>query len=489
MRHLFILLLSFLLCPFVDVYGQTEYESVTTGDSFLFSFIPGEADIQATYGNNAIEIERMSRKVWPAMDPLLDGEYHIMIVSHIYSETGSVSKTAVNTAMWRGNSVRRYLKNKYDIENKQISYYVDRSGEWGNSVHVYLLYYPMPDFANRQIFYSTDQSIQGITSSLKRYTEVPYIYVMNDPDLCAAGEVFAYVVVDNKADLPYQEGAMKAVLPPDKDVTKEKVVRQSHPAQPTKSLQSTPPAQKVVPVPAVVPTPIVETQKEAVLREEQKQEVLSTKTATSSVVPSEVSVSVKKEHPRYQLANLTVRTNLLPWATVAPSLSIGKHGAEMHTGSIMPNLELEYMFGSWGSVVVGGLYSRFSYKGNPNNLWGVSELSVEPRLWFVDDGCYRGFNVGVRMQYGNFNVRDNDPIGHGDTGQFFGIGAMLNYYQAIAGNFGMEAGFGFGSRMVFDGSTYHRDYDTQISETVENFSMTHFMVNFRIALVYRFGFK
>ena len=482
MRHLFILLLSFLLCPFVDVYGQTEDESVTTGDSFLFSFIPGEADIQATYGNNAIEIERMSRKVWPAIDPLLDGEFHILIVSHIYSETGSVSKTAVNTAMWRGNSVRRYLKNKYDLENNQISYYVDRSGEWGNSVHVYLLYYPMPEFANRQIFYSTDQSIKGITTSLRRYAEVPYIYVMNDPDLCAEGETFAYVVVDNKAELPYQAGAMKAVLPPVHKVSAEETVVESVQAERTER-----PAQKTVPV--VASAPVAETRKAV----EPKQEPRATKTATQEPVETQkqvvLSEPVKKLRPKYQLTNMTVRTNLLPWATVSPSLGVGKNGAEMKTGSIMPNIELEYMFGGWGSVVVGGLYSRFGYKGNPNNLWGVSEVSVEPRLWFVDDGSYRGFNVGIRLQYGNFNVRDNDPIGHGETGQFFSVGAMLNYYQAIAGNFGMEAGVGFGSRMVFDGSTYHRDYDTQVSETVEKFSMTHFMVNFRIALVYRFGFK
>lgn len=105
-----------------------------------------------------------------------------------------------------GNTVRKYLKNKYELDNKQISFYVDRSGEWGNSVHVYLLYFAMPEFANKQIFYSTDQSIPAISASLKRYTEVPYIYVLNDPDLCVDDEVFAYVVISNKADLPYEEG-------------------------------------------------------------------------------------------------------------------------------------------------------------------------------------------------------------------------------------------------------------------------------------------
>lgn len=334
----------------------------------------------------------------------------------------------------------------------------------GNSVHVYLLYFAMPEFANKQIFYSTDQSIPAISSSLKRYAEVPYIYVLNDPDLCVDDEVFAYVVIDGKADLPYEEGAMIPVAPPVQEkVIKAPVVSQPVRTEPEIAQQATV---------SVTPEPQV-----------------SERHSTGYQPRQEATRLVPKVYPTFQMTNLTVRTNLLPWFTVSPGLSVGKNGAELKTGSIMPNLELEYMFGGWGSVILGGTYSRFGYKGNPNNLWGVSALSLEPRLWFNDDGTYRGFNVGLQLKYGNFNVRDNDPLGHGETGQFFGIGVMLNYSQPISGNFAFEAGLGFGSRMIFDASTYMRDYETQVSETTENFSATHFMLNFRLALVYRFGFK
>lgn len=463
MRHSLIILFCFSFLSIFVAQGQSENEK-SKGDSFLFSFIPGEADIQATYENNSIEMERLNRKIWPVMNPLMDGEFHVLVVSHIYTETGAVSKTAVNTAMWRGNTVRKYLKNKYELDNKQISFYVDRSGEWGNSVHVYLLYFAMPEFANKQIFYSTDQSIPAISSSLKRYAEVPYIYVLNDPDLCVDDEVFAYVVIDGKADLPYEEGAMIPVAPPVQEkVSKAPVVSQPARTEPEIAQQATV---------SVTPEPQV-----------------SERQSTGHQPRQEATRFVPKVYPTFQMTNLTVRTNLLPWFTVSPGLSVGKNGAELKTGSIMPNLELEYMFGGWGSVILGGTYSRFGYKGNPNNLWGVSALSLEPRLWFNDDGTYRGFNVGLQLKYGNFNVRDNDPLGHGQTGQFFGIGVMLNYSQPISGNFAFEAGLGFGSRMIFDASTYMRDYETQVSETTENFSATHFMLNFRLALVYRFGFK
>ena len=184
-----------------------------------------------------------------------------------------------------------------------------------------------------------------------------------------------------------------------------------------------------------------------------------------------------------------MKTNLVPWATVSPGIAIGTDGAKVATGSFMPNLELEYAFAGWGSVAVGGTYSKFSYGDNPDNLWGVSALSLEPRLWFNDDGTYRGFNVGLRMQYGNFNVRDNKPyIGHGETGNFVGVSAMLNVVQPIYRNFAFEAGVGFGTRVVFDGYTYQRDYDLGVSEKVEKFSLTQFMINFRLSLLYRFGF-
>ena len=42
--------------------------------------------------------------------------------------------------------------------------------------------------------------------------------------------------------------------------------------------------------------------------------------------------------------------------------------------------------------------------------------------------------------------------------------------------------------MVFNASVYERDYTQQISQTIESYSQTNFMINLRLALVYRFGF-
>lgn len=486
MKYRFLLGIWIAFFVVMSAYGQIE-EETPMGESFLYSFMTGEAEIQATYGNNAIEIERLNQKVWPAITPLMDGEYHILIVSHIYSETGAVSKTAINTASWRANTVRRYLKNKYGLDNRHISFYVDRSGEWGNNVHVYLLYYPMPEFANRQILFSTDQSLQAISATLKRYPKPPYIYVMNDPELCEDGEPFAYVVNNNKADLPYMPGAMRPVVSPKNPEEAEVVQVQERRVQKRTSVQTKPKEEVNI---VVTTDPVVkrkvEAQPEPVVKYVQPEP--QSEPEPQYQYTREVVSKPKSNRPVYQPFNLTVKTNLVPWATVSPGVAIGTNGAKVHTGSFMPNLELEYAFAGWGSIALGGTYSKFSYDGNPDNLWGVSALSLEPRLWFNDDGSYTGFNVGLRMQYGNFNVRDNEPLGHGETGQFFAVGAMLNVVQPIYRNFAFEAGVGFGTRVAFDAYTYERDYVEQISQKVEKFSVTHFMINFRLSLLYRFGF-
>jgi hypothetical protein len=272
-------------------------------------------------------------------------------------------------------------------------------------------------------------------------------------------------VNNNKADLPYAAGAMRPVVAPQEEEETETVVVREQPKQTTVQPQPKKESQTVVAAaPAVVTEPVYQQQSYEVVRS-------------------------KSDYPKYRPFNLIVKTNLVPWATVSPGIAIGTDGAKVATGSFMPNLELEYAFAGWGSVALGGTYSKFSYGDNPDNLWGVSALSLEPRLWFNDDGTYRGFNVGLRMQYGNFNVRDNKPyIGHGETGNFVGVSAMLNVVQPIYRNFAFEAGVGFGTRVVFDGYTYQRDYDLGVSEKVEKFSLTQFMINFRLSLLYRFGF-
>ena len=63
MRLSILYLIGLIVCGWMPLFAQTNEDELPTGDSFLFSFMPGEADIQASYGNNAIEIERLNQPV------------------------------------------------------------------------------------------------------------------------------------------------------------------------------------------------------------------------------------------------------------------------------------------------------------------------------------------------------------------------------------------------------------------------------------------
>ena len=70
-------------------------------------------------------------------------------------------------------------------------------------------------------------------------------------------------------------------------------------------------------------------------------------------------VAVKAER---KAAYLAVKTNLLPWCTVVPSVRLGTGETKIEAGSFMPNLALECFFADRWSIAVSGMYSDFSYK-------------------------------------------------------------------------------------------------------------------------------
>ena len=108
-------------------------------------------------------------------------------------------------------------------------------------------------------------------------------------------EVFAYVVISNKADLPYEEGAMVPVAPPAQEkVRQTPVVSQPARTEPEITRQATV---------AVTPEP------QAPERQSTAYQPRQAETR---------AVTMEKVYPTFQMTNLTVRTNVLPWMTVPP---------------------------------------------------------------------------------------------------------------------------------------------------------------------------
>jgi hypothetical protein len=334
--------------------------------------------------------------------------------------------------------------------------------------------FPKPSAANNEVYFSSTQNINDINTALGKYSVSPYILMNNEPELSDDEEPFAYIVVDNNADIPYIADETNK-----KTTTVQNVRKETQ-----KPSQTTDPTEQVTESTPHVTKEIIYVTKETTPKEETKEETYN-EIPHSPRVPS---ISAPNRYSTFRISNVRIKTNILSWATVSPGISIGKNGADLNRGAVMPNLEVEYMFNDCASIVVGGTYSRSSYKGDQRNLWGVSALSLEPRLWFTEDGRHNGANVGLRLNWGNFNIRDNQPLGYGRTGQYFSASAMLNYTQTLPYNFFVEGGVGFGSRIAFDSTEYLKHYDENYSETLGKYDKTQFMINFQLCIGYKFGY-
>ena len=193
-------------------------------------------------------------------------------------------------------------------------------------------------------------------------------------------------------------------------------------------------------------------------------------------------------------AYLAIKTNLLPWCTVVPSVRLGTGETKIETGSFMPNLALEYFFADRWSIAVSGMYSDFSYKNKVRDHWSVSSFSIEPRVWPLRPGEFVWLNTGLFGEYGDFDIRGSaiDPdkdILYGRTGRFRTAGASVGCLILFGKGFCMEAGVRAGYRSVSEGKKYRYDKMDDKNYLETRFSSTGFMIGLNVCLVYRFQIR
>ena len=202
-------------------------------------------------------------------------------------------------------------------------------------------------------------------------------------------------------------------------------------------------------------------------------------------------VAVKAER---KAAYLAVKTNLLPWCTVVPSVRLGTGETKIEAGSFMPNLALEYFFADRWSIAVSGMYSDFSYKNKVRDHWSVSSFSIESRVWPLRPGEFVWLNTGLFGEYGDFDIRGSaiDPdkdILYGRTGRFRTAGASVGCLIPFGKGFCMEAGVRAGYRSVSEGKKYRYDKMDDKNYLETRFSSTGFMIGLNVSLVYRFQIR
>lgn len=451
-------------------------------ESFLFSFKENSDMFLADYGDNAYQLERMGRLLDASRNRLLKGNSHLLIVSHVDAYT-SEEESVINEASLRANRIRAYLKVRFDIPHECVAFYIDRSGSYRDRVHVYEVYKPLSWFANTSIHYSDSRYPVAIKAAIDRYGAVPYV------DLYRRGEKGGYDREVYRIDDPLfdrtelEDYSLASVT--------DTVRRSKRIEEPDIALATTVTTRETV----RKVTKYKETTGKTVVPEKtglQAEKKVQTEKdgkiqPTESVRMEETPV---KQSPEY----LVVKTNLLPWGGVVPSIRLGTGETKIETGAFMPNLEVECCFaGSW-SLALSGMYSDFAYKDKTRDCWAVSEISLEPRFWLSPSGRFTGLNTGLFAEYGDFDVRGSaidrsEDILYGRTGCFWSAGLSTGYRFSLAGGLGMGLSVRAGYRSVFDGKKYRYDAPDDRNYLETRFASTGFMLGLRISLSYRFQIR
>lgn len=447
-REAFCLLLLFSLLWRGVTAQTTTYHKA---ESFLFSFKENSDMFLADYGDNAYQLERMGRLLDVSRNRLQKGGSHLLIVSHV-NAYGGEEESVINEASLRANRIRSYLKTRFDIPHECVAFYIDRSGSYRDRIHVYEVYKPLPWFANTSIHYSDSRYPVAMKAAVDRYGAVPYV------DLYRRGEAGGYDREVYRIDDPLFD---RTELEDYRLASVVDTLRKG-------KGESAPPAVSLA-------TAVTTREAMRIKTEQPEQPVVARK-------------------PERRAAYLAVKTNLLPWCTIVPSVRLGTGETKMETGSFMPNLALEYFFADRWSIAVSGMYSDFSYKNKVRDHWSVSSFSVEPRVWSLRPGEFMWLNTGLFCEYGDFDIQGSaiDPdkdILYGRTGRFWTAGGSLGCLIPFGKGFCMEAGLRVGYRSVSEGKKYRYDKVDDKNYLETRFSSTGFMVGLNINLVYRFQIR
>ncbi len=466
-RKAFCLFLLFSLV-WREVTAQTT--TYHKAESFLFSFRESSDMFLADYGDNAYQLERMGRLLDISRNRLQKGDSHLLIVSHV-NAYDSEEDEIINEASLRANRIRSYLKTRFDIPHECIAFYIDRSGIYRDRVHVYEVYKPLPWFANTSIHYSASRYPVAIKTAVGRYGAVPYV------DLYRRGEIGGYDREVYRIDDPLF------------DRSELEDYRLASVADTLRGKKDDPEILEI-PLETTVTTKVTRRIKTAGQTTTRKEPEPETRPAAAVIAAKTAKPAKPVRRPAY----LAVKTNLLPWFTLVPSVPLGTGETKLETGSFMPNLALECFFAGRWSVAVSGMYSDFAYKDKTRDRWSVSSFSVEPRVWPLTSGRYAWLNAGLFFEYGDFDVRGSaidpdDEVIYGRTGRFLTVGASVGCLVPLGRGFCAEMNVRTGYRTVSDGKKYRYDKIDDKNYLETRFASTGFMVGLKVCLVYRFQIR
>lgn len=186
-----LLIVFFNLLCVPDLIGQNYIRT----SSFLYSFSEGSDLLEEDCGDNKAVLLQMEEELTAARSKIEAGNYHLLIVSHVSAFNYS-NRRIINKASCQASYLRAYIISRLSIPEECIAFYIDRSGDFQDKVHVYLVRSVQPVYANKIISFSEDESPEAMQKAVARYRGVPYmnlyrkgkvggyrreVYAINDP--------------------------------------------------------------------------------------------------------------------------------------------------------------------------------------------------------------------------------------------------------------------------------------------------------------------
>lgn len=397
MRKTALLILLFCTLCLSDLVAQSYIRTT----SFLFSFPEGTELLEEDCGDNRVILQQMEKELLSVKGKIQAGNYHLLIVAHVSAFNYSNQKV-VNKASRNAGYLRAYIVSKLSVSEECMAFYIDRSGDYRDKVHVYLVRSPLPVYANKGICFSEGESSEAIEKAVSRYGGVPYM------NLSRKGEADGYlrevyVINDPLFDRTELDDYRLAI-----PVTVQQQKKQ------------------VVPVVAATTVPV--------------------KTATV-VEPTPAVKPASKTNPvpiRQSVPHFGISTNLLYWA------------------ALTPNLTLDSYFGNAFSFHVEGVYADWQTKASNPKTWSFWQVSPEFRYWFWGkDYRFTGHYLGVYGHLGDFDFMFNNS--HGFVGSYQGGGLSYGYVFPLNRTLYMELGVRAGfvrtkyDSYYYEAPNYYRD--------------------------------
>lgn len=460
----------FLLSLFFALPSKAQTTTYIKAESFLFSFKESNDMFLADYGDNVYQLERLGQELRVKREQLLSGRYHLLIVAHA-GPYHNKEADVLNEVSLRANRIRAYMKTRLGIPHESVAFYIDRSGNFRDGVHVYLVYAPLPWFANTAIWYSESRYPEAVKIQLKKYGAIPYVDMYRRGGLKGYDRVIYRIddLLFEPSELEDYRLASVVDMASDDGRGKEALVYEATTITTNETLR------------------LVQRGKKD---EKKGQPVYKKKTRIKQ--PRSVGVPAITKVPLSPVY-FSFQTNLLPWFTVAPSVRLGVGDTKIQTGSFMPNMKVECFFADRWSIALGGLYSDFSYKDKSRDRWSLSKIALESRIWFLP-GEFTGFNAGLFAGYGDFDVRgsaidpDKETL-YGRTGRFWSAGATVGYLLPLGAGFSAGANLQGGYQSVSDGKKYRFDKLENMNYLETSFSSTGFMLGLELNVSYRFRMR